>query len=227
MQALRHNTLRYTPWFLFVAVLVIPLALWLELYNWQPVFTPLALFPLLGVWAWSIMWTHHILGALTVRYPDKLKTNHIYGSVSGWLVLLLILLHPGLLAYEQKNSLGLLPPESFNAYAAPSMELFITLGFIGLVLFLSYEIFDRLRHSKLLRAHWIWISLSQLLAMLLIFIHGINLGQSVLSGYGGVYWVMLGVTLVPALYIVVRNDWKEQQQYRIDRMQAEDKSRNS
>lgn len=213
MGLLSNYFFRHIHWLLFVTVIGIPFLLWLDLYSWQPVFTPLSLFPLLGVWAWSIMWTHYILGALSIVYPDKINSNSLYGHVSGWLVLLLILLHPGLLAYEQHSQLDLLPPESFYASVAPSMAPFMTLGMIGLVLFLSYEVFHRLRHSIFLRSNWIWVSLSQVAAMVFIFFHGINIGQSVLSGIGSAYWIMLGVTLVPAMYVVVRYDWKMQQQH--------------
>ncbi len=205
---------RYTAWLLLSAVILIPLFLWLTIYQWRPVISPLAVFPLLGVWAWSIMWTHYVYGALHIQFPRTFAVQHTYDRLSAWLVLLLIILHPALLAWEQKNQLSILPPESFYAYVSPSLELYILFGSVGLLLFLSYEFFNRLRTKPLLRRHWFWVSLSQVGAMILIFVHGLRIGQTVLSGWGEVYWFVLGVSLLPALIIVATADWRNQQEYR-------------
>lgn len=214
MQAGLNRLCRYSPWLLATGVLVFPAVLWLHFYRWEPPLQPLAVFPLLGVWAWSLMWTHYIYGALRIRWPHHFHEQKAYDRITAWLVLLLILLHPFLLAWGQKQRTQLLPPESFLAYVPPEMELFITFGTIGLVLFLAYEVFGRLRQREIFRRNWLWISLSQVLAMGLIFVHALQVGQTVLSGWGSGYWIVLGVLLVPAMAIVVRGDWHTQRSAR-------------
>lgn len=173
-----------------------------------------AVFPLLGVWAWSLMWTHYVYGALRICWPHHFREDKQYDCITAWLVLLFILLHPFLLAWEQKQRTQLLPPESFLAYVPPELELFITFGTIGLLLFLAYEVFGRLRQRAIFRRNWLWVSLSQVLAMSLIFVHGLQIGQSVLAGWGAIYWTVLGVALIPAMVVVVREDWRKQQEAR-------------
>lgn len=206
----------YTPWILGFAVLVIPTVLWFHFYRWDPPVQAFALFPLLGVWAWSLMWTHYVYGAMRLRWSHVFPENNPYNRITAWLVLLLILLHPFLLAWEQKQRTQLLPPESFLAYVPPEMELFITFGTIGLLLFLAYEVFGRLRQRSIFRRNWLWVSLSQVLAMTLIFVHGLQIGQTVLAGWGSIYWTALGLVLIPALVVVVREDWRTQQEARQD-----------
>ncbi len=198
---------RCVAWTLFLLVIIVPLLGWLQLYQWQPIFTARSIFSLLGIWAWSIMWTHYILGALRIRYPQVLKKDKIYGQVSAWLVLSLLLLHPGLLGYTQYQALGLTGTEGFNAYVGASSEIFITYGAIALLLFLSYEIFMRIHHYEKIKKYWAFVSASQMVAMLLIFIHGLGVGQSLQVSWMQSYWILLGLLLIPSFYIVGKDDW--------------------
>src|SRR6478735_3876600 len=61
---------------------------------------PYDLFPLLGLVAFTLMWSHYVSGALR-RYLDVPKRAlRVYFEVTAWVVLALILLHPGLLWYN-------------------------------------------------------------------------------------------------------------------------------
>jgi|AntRauTorckE6833_2_1112554.scaffolds.fasta_scaffold00077_20 hypothetical protein len=55
--------------------------------------------------------------------------------------------------------------------------------------------------------NWRWVSLSQMIAMGLIFIHGLGVGQNINSGWLELYWIMLGLLLF-SLLIVGKDDWK-------------------
>ncbi len=200
------------PWLLFAVVVTVPSVAWLQTYNWEPVLTISAVFPLLGVLAWSIMWTHYAYSWMRLHYPEAYSANALYDKVSTWLVLGLILLHPGLLGWQQYRLFGVLPPDSFYTGIAENLEPFVAIGALALVLFLIYEVVHRLRQKQSIQKIWGWISLSQLLAMVLIFVHGLQVGQIVLSGWMIGWWIILGVLLLPALYSTAINDWKVQQQ---------------
>lgn len=200
------------PWLLFAVVVTVPSLAWLQTYNWQLVLTVPAIFPLLGVLAWSIMWTHYAYNWMRLHYHETYSANALYDKVSTWLVLGLILLHPGLLGWQQYRLFGVLPPDSFYSGVAENLEPFVAIGAFALTLFLVYEIVHRLRQKQSIQKIWGWISLSQLLAMVLIFIHGLQVGQIVLSGWMIGWWIVLGVLLLPALYSTAINDWKVQQE---------------
>lgn len=197
------------PWILFSVVVIVPILAWLQTYDWQLVLTISALFPLLGVLAWSIMWTHYIYNWMCIHYPTTYTPNILYDKVSTWLVLGLILLHPGLLGWQQYRLFGTLPPDSFYAGVAENLEPFVAIGAFALILFLLYEIVSRLRQKQYIQDIWGWISLSQVLAMVLVFVHGLQVGQVVLSGWMIGWWITLGLLLLPALYSTVMNDWQQ------------------
>lgn len=205
---------QYLPWLLCVAVIAVPFFGWLELYQWQPVFNVRSIFPLLGLWAWSVMWTHYVLGALRIRYPEKLTKDTVYGRVSAWLVLILLLLHPGLLGYNQYQQLGLIGIDGFYAYVGVSSEVFITYGSIALLMFLGFEIFMRIKRYTHIDKYWGLVSVSQMIAMSLIFVHGLGVGHILQIPWLRGYWVLLGLLLIPAFYIVGKDDWHKQNKAR-------------
>ncbi len=156
--------------------------------------TPLDLFPLLGLVAFGLMWSHYTLGSLRrwVGYERPKKT--LYWTISTGLVLLLIVAHPLLLNYSLiAAGLGLPPANYFAAYG--SLEgWFAVLGMICLVVFLLFE----LRRWYSDRSWWRWVEYGQIVAMGAIFVHATILGREVSGGwYAGLWWV-LGATLVVA-----------------------------
>ena len=103
---------KHLPWILFFKVTFMTFIFWGIFRKWNFTnITALQLFPILGFYAWSIMWTHYIVGAVRIFNPG-LKRNELYSNMSGYLVLGLILLHPGLLIWNQWSVSGLKPPES-------------------------------------------------------------------------------------------------------------------
>ena len=203
---------RHVSWILLAVVVLVPLLAWLASFNWQPIVTTTSVFPLLGVWAWSIMATHYYLGYLELSAPSVFKSSQRYSSISMWLVLLLLLLHPGLLAWQQHQAFGTLPPDSFYGTVASTMAPFIAIGVFAWLLFLAYEGLERLRGNQRVKRLWGWVSLSQILAMILIFIHGLAVGQTVLSGWMVGWWTLLGVLLLPSFWRVIKEDFKTQRE---------------
>lgn len=164
-------------------------------------------FPLLGILAWMTMWTHYVTGAVRIRNPKLVKSNY-YSQLTGYLVLACLLLHPGLLAYAQnKNGEGL-PPASFFAYTGDGLKLAVMFGSISLLIFLSFEVFDRLKDRKAIKKYWWLISLSQSLAMILIFVHGLRLGSNLQTNWFTIVWVAYGLLLIPCFYVIHVEDFK-------------------
>lgn len=156
-------------------------------------------FPLLGLGAFGLMWTHYVLGSLRRVLGLEKKVNEVYFQVSSALVLLLIVLHPAILiAQLYKDGFGL-PPESYLS-AYPKDRLAIGLGTIALVTFLIFECKKRF-HKK---SWWRFVEWAQLAAMVLIFFHGLSLGRELSVGWYRAVWYVYGITFILA---VMYNSW--------------------
>jgi len=170
-----------------------------DLYGW---------FPILGIWAFSLMWTHYAIGEFR-RINPKLPKNELYSKVTGILVLALILLHPGLLVIAQyQNGFGL-PPASTLAYVSAPNASALVLASIALIFFLSYEIFDRLKNNPVVKKYWWLVNITQSIAMLFILKHSFTIGSHILQpGWFRTYWIVLGTLLLPMLIHVHWDDFK-------------------
>jgi hypothetical protein len=195
-----------TVWTLCIFAIILPITVWGQGINWG--LTSITLyqwFSLFGILAWMVMWTHYVNGAIRLKYPDLSKPKY-YSSFTGYLVLGSLLFHPGLLAYAQFINDQGLPPKSFYDYVGSSLTLAVILGSIALMIFLSFEIFDRLQDKMYIKKWWIYISLSQSLAMTLIFVHGLRLGSNFNSEWFLLIWWICGLILIPCFYIIHLND---------------------
>lgn len=199
---------KFLPWLLFAFVSIFTIIGWLYIRDWSiyPI-TALSIFPVLGIYAWSIMWTHYIISTNRLLNPS-VGRNKQYSFVSSLIVFALILLHPGLIIWSMWSNLGTLPPGSIYSYVGESMKVFIILGLVSLVIFLSFDVFSKYRNRSIVKRNWRWISLLQMIAMILIFIHGIGLGYILENTAFRIYWLVLGTTLIPCFAVVIKNDWK-------------------
>lgn len=195
-------------WLSLAVVILIPLLFWLDTYNWSlKAVSAVTIFPLLGIWAWSIMWTHYFLGG--VRLLTGGEKYALYTKITGYSVLALIVLHPALLAWQQWTTNQLLPPMSFYDFVASSMKMYVFFGSVSLLLFITYAIVRRFKNKPIIQNNWHWISISQAVAMILIFIHALAIGGLTNNASYELYWVLLGALLLPCAGLVVRNDWLE------------------
>ena len=200
---------RHLPWLIFYGLLLLPLISWLAIYDFRPPLTARSVFPLLGVWAWLVMWTHYLFWWLQTKHKNITPRSR-YDTVSMWLVLVLLLLHPGLLAWNQYRQFGLTPPESFTSYVATDVEVFVGFGSLALLMFLAYEVIHRLQNAPWVKRWQGWVSLSQAIAMTLVFFHGIMIGETVLYGWMMGLWVTLGIALIPLMFLAVRGSFRQQ-----------------
>jgi len=155
------------------------------------------LFPLLGILAWLLMWTHYVGGSLK-RYlglaNDRSVMQH-YAAVTGYIVLCLILLHPGLLYIGLfRDGLGLPPYSAFEAYQTIGMRVGLVLGSVGLMVFLLFELGRWFRH----KGWWRYIEWANIAAMGIIFMHGLLIGGGI-TGWFRIVWIALGVILVATI----------------------------
>lgn len=179
-------------WILTAVVTVLALAAWK-----QSLLVPLNeltvydVFPVFGILAFSLMWTHYMVGAL-IRYTGFDKTRlKPYFTITALAVLCALLLHPGLLVWQMwRDGLGL--PVN---YVAPDLRLFVVIGQIAWLMFLAYEL-HRLYED---RPWWHYVERASDIAMILVFIHGYSLGKTLFPDWFTALWLFYGVTLLAAI----------------------------
>jgi hypothetical protein len=190
----------------FLAVLV-----WGQSFLWQfDAMSSYLLFPLFGLLAFSLMWTHYIAGSLRRLAGVKKVELQRFLNITGYAVLGLILLHPGLLIWQLFRDGKGFPPESYLHYVAPNMAWIAALGTVSLGVFLAYE----LRPWFQDRSWWPWVTRAGNVAMLAIVYHGLRLGSQTQTGWYHYVWLFYAVTLVASLSY----------NYYIDRQAKEEKT---
>ncbi|HEX5447899.1 MAG TPA: ferric reductase-like transmembrane domain-containing protein, partial [Candidatus Saccharimonadales bacterium] len=152
------------------------------------------IFPVLGLIAFSLMWSQYTLGTVKQIWLKDLVLRTYY-RWTGYIVLLAIILHPGLLAYQRARDGFGPPPDSFKSYVAPSLAWLTLVGMSCLLIFLAFEL------RRWFRKYSWWRFMNYLvdLAMLAIFYHALELGtQTHISWYRDVWW-FYGGSLVAIL----------------------------
>lgn len=176
-----------------LSVLVCGLAIltWGQDHGWSLTpFNSYRWFPLFGLLAFSLMWTHYVVGFVRDLWSWDTSRLNNYFEATHWAVLILLLLHPGLLIYQlARDGMGL-PPESYINYVRPGLGWVSLLGTVSLLAFLTFE----LRHFLANRSWWHWVLRAGDIAMLAIFYHGLRLGSQIHGWYRGVWW-FYGLTL--------------------------------
>ncbi len=196
-------------WVLGAVVIAVPYGVWLS--DGGKFSSVYSVFPLLGLWAWSLMWTHYMYGTLSM-ISEKFTRSKAYKHVSAYLVLAFILLHPLLLIQRLYQDTGVRPPDSYINYVGEANKAFVLFGTVSMLCFLAYEVLKRLRRQKMVKRMWFLVGLSQAIAMTLIFVHGLKLGSHLYDGWFQAYWVLLGCLLLPCFAVILRYDWRQRPQ---------------
>lgn len=182
-------------WSLSVLVSVLAIVVWGQSFNWHLSFDAYLVFPVLGLVAYSIMWTHYIAGTARQLLHLPPQVLSAWYRFTGYAVLVLICLHPGLLIFQRfKDGFGL-PPHSYESYVAPGLGWVTLLGTVSLLVFLAFE-FHRF-YAK--RPWWHFVTEAGDLAMVAIFYHGLRLGLQLQHGWFRYVWWFYGITLVGVL----------------------------
>ncbi|HWT55443.1 MAG TPA: hypothetical protein VN031_00230 [Candidatus Microsaccharimonas sp.] len=142
-----------------------------------------------------------MIGELRRIFPHDDVDLHQFFRWTGYAVLVLIVMHPGLLIYQRfRDGFGL-PPHSYETYVAPSMAWITLLGSVSLLVFLAFEL-KRWFASK---NWWKYVLYLNDLAMIAIFYHGLELGTQTHIMWFKYVWWFYGITLFITLlhtYIV-------------------------
>jgi len=194
---------RSAVWTLGIVVALLAYLAWGHDYGYGLApFSAYRVFPLLGLVAFSLMWSHYVAG--TIR--DVLKLDKIvlepYFRMTGWVVLVLICLHPGLLIYQRFRDGYGLSPGSYEHYVARGLGWVTLLGTASLLVFLAFE----LRRWFENRRWWHWVPMAGDVAMLAIFYHSLRLGSDLMRGgwFRDVWWfygIVLVIILVRSYYL--------------------------
>lgn len=192
---------RYRTWILFGTVSTVSIALWLMTLSGS-VSSMYQFFPILGVLAWTTMWVHYV--ASSIGKPANSKR---FATWTGHIVLLFIVIHPSIFLVQRFLDTGLLPPESYVSYVGSYRAWAVVIAIATLVTFLLYDVLKHFRSKLIARGIWPYVGLLQACAMAAIFIHGLTLGASMNSSYFMLWWIFLGVLLVPCLVLQVIRDF--------------------
>lgn len=190
------NSLRSsTPWVIGSLTTLLAIVVWGQSFRWHVVgLSPYLVFPVLGLVAFSLMWSHYVVGFLKRTWFSDSDFPK-YFQLTGWIVLALILLHPGILIYQRFRDGYGLPPHSYESYVAPGLAWVTILGSLSLVAFLAFE----LKRWFEDRGWWKYVLYVNDVAMLAIFYHGLRLGtQTHIAWYRGIWW-FYGLSLVAIL----------------------------
>lgn len=183
------------------------LAIWLltlavvgaALYVWWPStenLTSYSLFPIFGLIAFSLMWTHYTAGALRNYYglPEETLKRHF--QITSYLVLFCILVHPTLLETQLfVDGFGFPPFSPFGVYTSFIERLAVLAGMTALTCFLLFELHRFYKN----RSWWKYVEWANIIAMGLILWHGFTLGGELRQPWFQVVWAFYAVTFVGAV----------------------------
>lgn len=192
----RTSYLKIFAWGLSFSVLTIAFVAWGQNARWHIFSTgTYLLFPLFGLLAFSTLWSQYMVVAARNLFDVDKSALTKYFSVTGYLVLLFILLHPGLLTWQLWRDGSGLPPGSELRYVMPSLKWVVILGMINLTILLLFE----LRRIFAKKSWWRYFTYLVDLVMLSIFYHSLRLGTLLQHGWLRTVWIFYGATLVIAL----------------------------
>jgi hypothetical protein len=194
--AVIKNNLASVAWAVAGITSVLAFIVWGQSYNWKFNFLDAyVLFPLLGLLAFSLMWSHYVSGAVRQYFQLPPATLKAYFENTSFIVLALILLHPGLLILQRYLDGFGLPPTSYTSYVGPGLGWIAILGSVSLVAFLLFE----LRRYFSGRSWWKYILILNDFAMLAIFYHGLRLGGQLQISWYRAVWYFYGITLLTVI----------------------------
>lgn len=196
-------------WGLTVLVCALAIVAWGQIGFEVTTLSAYFLFPLFGLLAFSLMWTHYVVGAIR-RFVGVEKTPlKTYFSVTGWAAVLFILIHPTLLIFQLWRDGQGLPPTSYLNYVGSSLKWAVALGTFGFLFFLAFE--TKRWFSK--KGWWPIIEYGNVVAMFAIIAHSLALGSSLQTGWFRYVWLFYAISLLISIcyiyYLEARDAKKE------------------
>jgi hypothetical protein len=200
---LSEQDLRFVAWGLSLVVCLVAFVAWGASLHWQlGRVSSYKLFPLFGLLAFNLMWSHYIVSVIRQHHRIDRAATAKYFSVTSFVVLLCICLHPGLLIFQLwRDGFGLPPSSYLNNYVSPDLKWAALLGSVSFLVFIAYEL-HRWFSS---RPWWKFVGYGSDAAMLAIIVHSLALGSNLQQGWLRPVWYFYAVTYLASLtYIHTR-----------------------
>jgi len=146
------------------------------------------LFPIFGIIAFFLLWIHSMCGV----FEEWLRPRMNFDAFIHWtslVILVSIILHPLLLLILIKFDLQTL----LSASPLP-----ISLGLVGFLLLITYDIGKALRHRAFFARHWNKILIISTVGFILTFFHSLVLGSHLQTGWQRKLWIFFGITAILA-----------------------------
>jgi glycine/D-amino acid oxidase-like deaminating enzyme/nitrite reductase/ring-hydroxylating ferredoxin subunit len=162
--------------------------------------TSILLFPLVGLYAFTLLWVQVMLGSSMVLFRKVYSWIEKFHHVEGVFVLLFALLHPSLLF------LGYGPAGYFSySFIIPEQKLFVYLGQVQLFLMMLTVATALLRKSRWLKKKWHYIHFLNYVVFISAWTHSWFLGSDVRTTGLRYVWIFFGLTfLLSAIARLVR-----------------------
>jgi hypothetical protein len=196
---MRLPTQRNVPlfaWALTTTVLALAFFAWGQSYHWQlGSLSVYQIFPLFGLIALSTMWAQYMAGALQQWQQLDGKLLQRYYAITGFIVLVAILIHPGLLSWQLWHDGFGLPPGSELHFVGAGLRVAVVIGMTALLIFLAYE----LRRRFAGRRWWRFMDILVDLAVIGVFYHSLTLGMQTRHGWFRAVWILYGISFILAV----------------------------
>ena len=205
------KTLPIIAWGLVAVVCVLAIIAWGQTLGWQVFpFNSYLWFPLLGLLAFSLMWTHYVMTFFRQVTDADNEILKPYFKYTGYAVLFLICMHPSLLIYQRFVDGAGLPPGSYEHYVAPGLAWITLLGTASLLVFLAFELHRWFKD----RPWWPFVRDASDFAMLAIVYHSLRLGTTLHGWFRAVWWfyaVVLTLILIRKYALRISGHYNKQQ----------------
>jgi hypothetical protein len=188
--------LQILSWTLGVMVIVLAVSAWAQVRLTGRPLTSYDIFPVLGLSAFGLMWTHYTTGALKKLLGAPSDSLQLYSKITQWIVLVLIILHPGIFVTSLwVDGFGLPPVSYLTVYTDTAARIALLAGSTSLLIFLSFELHRWFRKAS----WWKYIEYLNIFAMFAILYHGLTLGGELGLGWFKIVWLVYALTLAAAI----------------------------
>lgn len=157
--------------------------------SWGESSLLLILFPAFGLLAFTLLWLHSISGV----FEEWLRQRFDFDAFVHWtaiIILVSMLLHPLLL-------LILVDFQILAIFEGHTLAM--SLGLMGLILLLTYDIGKALKKYEFFSRNWNKILVVSNIGFLLTFFHSLMIGSDLQSGFLRYLWIFYGVTAIAAI----------------------------
>ncbi|MBI2592026.1 hypothetical protein HYW36_00950 [Candidatus Saccharibacteria bacterium] len=183
----------FLAWTVTATVAVLAILAWGQGIGWQlGSLSTYGIFPLLGLLAFSLMWSMYAVGFGRRRWQVGNLGLSQYYKVIPLVILAAILLHPGLLVWQLwRDGFGL-PPESYwQHYVVPAARWAVLISSTAWLVFIAYELRYRYRQ----KSWWKYMETLADLALIGIYFHALRLGSQLQHGWFRYVWYFYGLSL--------------------------------